>query len=70
MVAAVVGRFGKLDILINNAAQDSDIAADAMRLWHELNETGRVMGGVQGDCVMNLKLRGKARLGSWSAHGF
>jgi hypothetical protein len=61
MVAAVVGRFGKLDILINNAAQDIDIAADAMR-WHELNEAGRLMGGVQGHCVMDLKLRGKAAL--------
>jgi hypothetical protein len=43
MVAAVVGRFGKLDILINNPAQDSDIAADAMRLWQELNEAGRLI---------------------------
>jgi NAD(P)-dependent dehydrogenase (short-subunit alcohol dehydrogenase family) len=28
MVAAFGGRFGKLDILVNNAARDSDIAAD------------------------------------------
>ena len=69
MVAAVVGRFGKLDILINNAAQDSDFAADATRLWHELNEAGRLMGGVQGDCVMNLKLRGKAALVTGSSRG-
>jgi 3alpha(or 20beta)-hydroxysteroid dehydrogenase len=37
MVAAVGGRFGKLDILVNNAARDSDIAADAMAIWHGLN---------------------------------
>jgi 3(or 17)beta-hydroxysteroid dehydrogenase len=44
MVAAVLGRFGTLNILINNAARDKDIAADAMRLWHGLNEAGRLNG--------------------------
>ena len=69
MVAAVGGRFGKLDILVNNAAPDSDIAADAMATWHGLNEAGRLMGGVQGDCVMDLKLRGKAALVTGSSRG-
>src|SRR5439155_20610760 len=52
-----------------HATRDSDIATDAMRLWHELNEAGRLMGGVQGDCVMDLKLRGKAALVTGSSRG-